>query len=180
MSENQYKTNTYPSPSKKFPWLAAVIFVLVTVGTSLYSLSFIEVELSGFEGVPNYVIPLTTALGALIGGLVALIVNYFLILLLSKAFSEEKEVYSMDILQAQFYSSSISLILGLLLGMFGITGNTLATIGITVVVILIFLAIYYTGQAQHNPDAKQAVTKTQIILGVLSILLTIGTLFINI
>lgn len=154
---------------KKFPWVAFVIYLVVTIGLVVFE--FLRIDQSLLVGEETEAVMGGAIYGLLFGivfTLIALVIQYALVKFPTQWISKEKDVYTFDIWTAIFYSGAIGGVINLLVQELNVQGNIIVSILASVATTALFLFFYYSGEEKeaHVKKAMLIVQGIYLIIGI--------------
>lgn len=151
---------------KDFPWLSLAIYALVAIVAMF--IDFFTIDLTEFSANPEAVKmgAITGVIVGIIGGFIMIAIQYASIKFPTQWISKEKNVYKNEIWEALFYSSAFSVLSSSLLTYFNFQENLIITLGVSLIKVIAFLFIYFSGQ-EKEPQIKKAIINVQIIWAVI-------------
>lgn len=160
----------------KSTWTSLLLYILISSIVLLIKVFYLDtgvgLELGSqtkIKALATILIALITVLPGIIGGIFGVAIQYAITKFLAQKISKEQYVYQYEIWDALLYSLIISLIWYLLVAYFQFQNDLILSFINSVLVIISFFFIYFSGQ-----EKKTHIKKAIVISQPISVIVTLG------
>lgn len=163
---------------KGFPWIALIVFVVVLIVSIVITWNTADLaaepelaELAELNPELTYLGLVFGAVFGVIGGLIGVGFQYLVTKFPTQWIAKDSNVFKNEIWSAIFYSSAISIILESIVLLLDLQVNTVLSILIGIITLILFLFFYFSGEKKPS-HVKKAITIVSAVITGLGIILS--------